>query len=77
MSENPDQVLTPKERALVILRQFEQACKDMKGRAVVLSDGKAGNVEDLRLDALHGLRVTIAGHEGDWPISTVRFGDEP
>lgn len=69
--------LTPQERALAILRQFEQACKDMKGRAVVLSDGKAGNVENLRLDELHGLRVSIVGHEGDWPISTVTFAQEP
>jgi len=53
--------LTPQERALAILRQFEQACKDMRGRAVVLSDGKAGNVENLRLDELHGLRVSIVG----------------
>ena len=68
--------LTPQARALVILRHFEQACKDMKGRAVVLSDGKAGGVENLRLDELHGLRVSVTGHEGDWPISTVRFGDK-
>lgn len=64
------------ERALIILREFEQAYKDMKGRAVVLSDGKAGNVENLRLDELHGLRVTIGGHEGEWPISTIRLAEE-
>jgi hypothetical protein len=32
-------------------------------------------VEKVRLDELHGLRVTITGHEGDWPISTLRFID--
>ena len=66
---------TAHERALVILREFEQACKDMKGRAVVLSDGKAGSVEKVKLDELHGLRIAKAGHEGDWPISTVRLAE--
>jgi hypothetical protein len=40
------------------------------------SDGKAGTVEKVRLDELHGLRVTITGHEGDWPISTLKFADD-
>ena len=74
---SPDQnEPTVQERALAILREFEQAQKDLIGRAVVLSDGKAGSVEKVRLDELHGLRVTITGHEGDWPISTVRFADK-
>ena len=73
----PDQTApTAQERALAILREFEQAQKDLIGRAVVLSDGKAGSVEKVRLDELHGLRVTITGHEGDWPISTLRFTDD-
>ena len=67
---------TAQERALAILREFEQAQKDLMGRAVVLSDGKAGSVENVRLDELHGLRVAITGHEGDWPISTLRFTDD-
>jgi hypothetical protein len=61
---------------LAILREFEQARKDLLGKPVVLSDGKAGSVEKAQLDELHGLRVTISGHVGEWPISTVRFGDE-
>jgi len=59
---------TVQERALVILREFEQARKALVGRAAVLSDGKFGTVQDVRLDDLHGLRVTIAGHDGEWPI---------
>jgi len=67
---------TVQERALAILREFEQAKKALEGGAVVLSDGKAGSVDKVRLDELHGLRVTITGHEGDWPISTVKFADQ-
>jgi hypothetical protein len=32
-------------------------------------------VENLRLDELHGLRVITTGHDGDWPISTVKFAE--
>jgi hypothetical protein len=67
---------TAQQRALAILREFEQAQKDLMGRAVVLSDGKAGSVEQVRLDELHGLRVAITGHEGDRPISTLKFTDD-
>jgi hypothetical protein len=64
---------TVQARALAILREFEQARKALVGRAVVLSDGKSGTVEDVRLDELHGLRVSIAGHDGEWPVSTVKL----
>jgi hypothetical protein len=68
-------IASAQERALTILREFEQARAELKGTAVVLSDGKAGTVETVKLDELHGLRVAIAGHEGDWPISTVKMSD--
>ena len=64
------------QQALNILRMFQQAQAGLLGKTVILSDGKAGSVEKVRLDELHGLRVTITGHEGDWPISTVRFSDD-
>jgi hypothetical protein len=40
---------------------------------VVLSDGKAGTIKRVFLDELHGLRISIAGHKGTWPVSTVKF----
>jgi hypothetical protein len=64
------------QRALNVLREFELARASLLGKTVILSDGKAGSVEMVRLDELHGLRVTVSGHDGDWPISTVKFSDE-
>jgi hypothetical protein len=43
------------------------------GKAVILTDGKAGTVENISLDELHGLRISIRGHEGKWPISTIKL----
>jgi hypothetical protein len=34
-----------------------------------LTDGKAGTVRSVLLDELHGLRISIKGHVGKWPIS--------
>jgi hypothetical protein len=62
-----------KRRAWTILRAFEQAQTELIGKAVVLTDGKAGTVENVWLDELHGLRISIAGHDGRWPISTVKL----
>ena len=59
--------------ASTILGTFEQAKSELVGKAVVLTDGKAGTVESVWLDELHGLRVAIKGHAGKWPISTVKF----
>jgi hypothetical protein len=64
---------TVKLRASTILGAFEEARSELVGRAVVLTDGKAGTVEDVWLDELHGLRISIAGHDGKWPISTIKF----
>jgi hypothetical protein len=62
-----------KFRASTILGAFEQAQSELVGKAVVLTDGKAGTVENVWLDELHGLRISIAGHDGKWPISTVKL----
>jgi hypothetical protein len=60
-------------RASVILREFERAQTELLGKAVVLTDGKAGTIDNVLLDELHGLRVHIRGHDGNWPISTLRM----
>jgi predicted phosphohydrolase len=60
-------------RASAILSEFEQAQTELVSKAVILTDGKAGTVDNVWLDELHGLRISIRGHHGKWPISTVRF----
>ena len=64
---------TAKVRASTILGAFEQAQTELVGKAVVLTDGKAGTVENVWLDELHGLRISIRGHDGKWPVSTIKF----
>ena len=69
-----------KARACTILGEFEQAQTELIGKAVILADGKAGTVESISLDELHGLRISIHAHEGKWPVSTIKFaqsGQEP
>jgi PRC-barrel domain protein len=60
-------------QASTILGAFEEARSQLIGRSVVLTDGKAGTVENVWLDELHGLRVSIKGHDGKWPVSTVKL----
>jgi hypothetical protein len=67
---------TAKVRASTILGEFEQAQAELIGKAVVLSDGKAGTVDSVWLDDLHGLRISIRGHYGKWPVSTIKFAQE-
>ena len=62
-----------KIRASTILGEFEQAQVELVGKAVILTDGKAGTVENVWLDEMNGLRISIRGHDGKWPISTVKF----
>ena len=64
---------TVKLRASTILGAFEQAQTELVGKAVILADGKAGTEENIWLDELHGLRISIRGHGGKWPISTIKF----
>src|SRR6202161_1798522 len=64
-----------KLRASTILSAFEQAQSELVGKAVVLTDGKAGTVESVWLDELHGLRISVKGHDGRWPVSTVKFAE--
>jgi hypothetical protein len=70
-SESP--MPTVKIRASTILGEFERAQSELVGKAVILTDGKAGTVENVWLDEMHGLRLSIRGHDGKWPISTLKF----
>jgi hypothetical protein len=38
----------------MILGEFEQAQAELVGKAVILTDGKAGRVESIWLDEMHG-----------------------
>ena len=64
---------TVKLRAATILTAFGNVQSELVGKTVILTDGKAGTVENIWLDELHGLRISIQGHEGKWPISTIKF----
>jgi len=62
-----------KRRASTILGELDQAQTELVGKAVILTDGKAGTVESVWLDEHHGLRISIRGHYGKWPISTIKL----
>ena len=62
-----------KQHACNILGDLERAQTELVGKAVILTDGKAGTVERVWLDELHGLRISIRGHEGNWPVSNIKF----
>ena len=62
-----------KRRASKILNEYGEAQAELIGKAVVLTDGKAGAVENVWLDELHGLRISIKGHDGKWPVSTIKL----
>ena len=64
---------TVMRHASTILGAFEQAQTELIGKAVILTDGKAGTVENVWLDESHGLRITIKCHDGRWPVSTIKF----
>jgi hypothetical protein len=64
---------TAKVRATAILGEFEQAHTELVGKAVILTDGKAGTVDRVWLDETHGLRISIRGHDGKWPVSTIKL----
>ena len=66
---------TAKVRASIILSELDQAQTELVGKAVILTDGKAGTVESVWLDEMHGLRISIRGHDGKWPVSTIKFAE--
>jgi hypothetical protein len=68
-----DEMPAAKTNAAAILTAYSEAQSELLDRAVVLADGKAGTVDEIWLDEFHGLRVSIRGHEGKWPVSTIKF----
>jgi len=64
---------TAKVRASTIIHEFQKAESELSDKAVILTDGKAGTIEKVWLDELHGLRISIRGHDGKWTISTVKL----
>ena len=64
-----------KRRASKILNEYGEAQAELTGKAVVLTDGKAGTVENIWLDEMRGLRIAIKGHDGRWPVSTIKFAE--
>jgi hypothetical protein len=67
---------TVKRRASAILCAFHDAKVEFVGKAVVLSVGKAGDGLKHSLDEAHGLRISIRGHTGRWPVSTIKFAQD-
>jgi hypothetical protein len=63
-------------QAATILGACEEARSLLIGKSVVLTNGKAGTVEQVWLDELHGLRISLSGHDGKWPVSTIRFPEK-
>jgi hypothetical protein len=61
-----------KLHATTILGAFEEAQTELIGKAV----GLGGAVESVWLDEMHGLRISIRGHHGKWPISTIKFAED-
>ena len=62
-------------RATTILGEFEHVQAELVGTAVMLTDGRAGTVERVWLDELHGLRISIRGQHRKWPISSVELAE--
>ena len=62
-----------KVHASTILDEFEHAQTELVGKAVILTDGKAGTVDSVWLDEVHGLRISVRGHDGKWPVSTIKL----
>ena len=62
-------------QAAMILSAYQEARVLLLGKSVALTNGKAGTVENVWLDDLHGLRISIRGHDGKWPVSTIRLSE--
>jgi hypothetical protein len=60
-------------RATTILGEFGQTHAELIGKSVILTDGKAGAVESVRLDKMHRLRISIRDHDEKWPVSIIKF----
>ena len=47
----------------------------MIGKAVVLTEGKAGTVENVWLDELHRLRISLKGHDRKMASLNLKLGE--
>ena len=75
-ANQPSTMPTAKARACTILVEFERAQTELVSKAVILTNGKAGTVDRLWLDELHGLRISIGSHDGNWPVATIKFAEK-
>jgi hypothetical protein len=50
---------TGDKRAMTILRELHAAEEELVGRAAVLTDGKAGTIDGVFLDDVHGLSADV------------------
>jgi hypothetical protein len=69
-------IATLERLVLTILDAVGEAEAQFVGKAVILTDGTAGTVEAVWLDDFHGLRLSVKGHPGKRPVSTVKFAQE-
>ena len=46
---------------------------ELAGKAVVLENDIAGTAEEVWLDERHGPRLSIQDHDGEWPVSMIKF----
>jgi hypothetical protein len=58
-----------------VIRQKE-AEAELVAKAPILSDRRAGTAETVPLDEDHGLRISIRGHPGSWPVSMIKFAQK-
>jgi hypothetical protein len=62
----------PHQLATAILDLFYEA-HELVGRGAILTDGTAGTIDTVQLDDDHGLRISIRGHPGSYPVSTLKM----
>jgi hypothetical protein len=62
----------PHQLAIAILDLFYEA-DELIGVGAILTNGVAGTIESVRLDEDHGLRISIRGHPGLWPVSKLKY----
>ncbi len=62
----------PQQLAAVILGHYHDASA-LVGYCAVLTDGTAGTIDAVKLDADHVLRISIRGHPGFWPVSKLKL----
>lgn len=59
--------------ASTILADFKRTEAELVGKTVILIDGTMGTVEKVWLDEFHGFRISIKGHNGKKPVSTIKL----